>query len=578
MPPDAGAPPVSAWSRTTPPGLAVAPDAAAPARARAEAGWMAPAAIGLALVALLGPVLAGAVPPLTDYPNHLARIWLEGGGAALAPLSRMYRVAWDAVTNIGIDLFARALVPWLGYERVGRLLVGAAALLPALGGVALWRALHGRFHGWQIAFALLAWNIGLVMGFLNFEIGLGVALLAAALDPALRRRGPALRAAARMALAALLLVVHVFGLVFYAALLAGIALGPDLAPLRRRAGLARAARDILAIAVTLAIPVAILLIAAPTLPGKQTGATLVSALADFQTGFAEFRAFPVPKILLALIGVRTYVEGLDTLTLAAILLTILAARILGRLRAHAGMAIAAAGLFACYFLFPGFLAGTAWIDRRFALMALLTVVVAARPEPSPRLAAALAVALLALSLARTGVVGWIWHERQADVAALGRALEPVPAGAAVLPLDDPGERASAPWGRYTTLGGPTYGHLPTLAIPLRQAFAPTLFAARGKQPVQVLAPYDEIAEADGGILADAHALTDSRIFARAARLAGYLGRWRERFDYAVMVDADAPGAAPFAPPEGMTLVRDEGFARLYRIDRRPAALTPSAMP
>ena len=94
----------------------------------------------------------------------------------------------------------------------------------------------------------------------------------------------------------------------------------------------------------------------------------------------------------------------------------------------------------------------------------------------------------------------------------------------------------------------------------------------------MLAPYDEIAEADGGILADAHALTDPRIFARAARLAGYLGRWRERFDYAVMVDADAPGAAPFAPPEGMTLVRDEGFARLYRIDRRPAALTPSAMP
>jgi hypothetical protein len=555
-----------------------------PASSAAESRRAA-AAVGLALLALLGPVLVGAVPPLTDYPNHLARLWLEGGGGAIAPMSSMYRVTWDAVTNIGIDLFAVLAVPLLGYEAVGRILVGAAALLPAAGGVALWRVLHGRFHWWQIAFALLAWNIGLVMGFLNFEIGLGLALLAAAADPALGRRGAVLRAIARMALAGLLLLVHLFALVFYAALLIGIALGPELRPLLAPAGRRRAIRSILPIGAALAVPAAIMLLCAPSLPGRQTGADLSSAWSDFETGFAELRAFPVEKIELALIGVRAYVNWLDTLTLAAIEMAIVASLIMRRLGAHAGMGLAAGALFACYFVFPGFLAGTAWIDRRFALMALLALAAALRPDLPPRVAPAFAACFLALSLGRTGVVGCIWRDRQADVASVSRALESAPPGAAILPLDRPVEPAQAPWGRHTTLGEPTYRHLVALALPLRHAFAPTLFAARGKQPVRILAPWDEIAEPDGGLVANVEALTDSQRFARAVRFAAYLKLWRERFDYALLLDADVAEARPFVAPEGMTLVRDEGFARLYRIAAPGARagiasppLTPSARP
>jgi hypothetical protein len=147
--------------------------------------------VALTLAALLVPVLVAQVPPLTDYPNHLARLWLLDGGADVPPVSGMYRITWDTLTNIGIDLLAVGLRPLFSYEVVGRLSVAAAVLLPPVGGVVLWRALHGRFHWWQLSFGLLAWSLGVLTGFLNFEIGLGLALLAAAADPALMRRGAA---------------------------------------------------------------------------------------------------------------------------------------------------------------------------------------------------------------------------------------------------------------------------------------------------------------------------------------------------------------------------------------------------
>ena len=59
-------------------------------------------------------------------------------------------------------------------------------------------------------------------------------------------------------------------------------------------------------------------------------------------------------------------------------------------------------------------------------------------------------------------------------------------------------------------------------------------------------------------------------YAAAVGGATYLRAWRERFDYALVVNADLPDdLGPFVPPPELELVADEGFAQLYRI-RRPA--------
>jgi len=181
------------------------------------------------LAALAVPVLLAPIPPLLDYPNHLVRLWLITGGTGSPPLSQMYAVSWgSAHTNVGIDYLGALLGTFIPAIPLGSLFIALALVLPPLGAVALNRAVLGGLHWWQIAFVYFAWNATLIAGFLNFHIGLGLALLAAALEPRLSRSGAASRAAARLAIAALLLVVHVFALAFYCALVAGVAFGRHL--------------------------------------------------------------------------------------------------------------------------------------------------------------------------------------------------------------------------------------------------------------------------------------------------------------------------------------------------------------
>ena len=86
----------------------------------------------------------------------------------------------------------------------------------------------------------------------------------------------------------------------------------------------------------------------------------------------------------------------------------------------------------------------------------------------------------------------------------------------------------------------TFWHHPLIAIPLRRAFVPTLFAPRGKQPVQAPMRWRRRAEPDGGALASANELSRAPSDLR-----------------------DEGG--PFRPPPGVVRVSDRGFAQLWRI-------------
>jgi hypothetical protein len=524
-------------------------------------------AVAFALLALLVPVFVADVPTLVDYPNHLARLWLLGGGASSPPLSAMYRVNWNTLTNVGMDYVGQLLIRLhVPFEAAGRILVAVAVTSGPVGGVFVWRAIHGRWHWWCLAFPLLAWGLGLFYGFLNFEIGIGLAIVAAALDPALARRGFVLQTLVRLVLATGLMLVHLFSLPFYAVLLGAMAIGPRFRDLLDPASLRRVSLDLLAIAITAVLPLGLLLLA-PSIPGAQTHATAGSVMADFITGFAYARAHWHEKLLNLLLGIRSYSGWVDTLTFAALAVPVAASLWTRRLVLHAGMVLATCLLAALYLVVPFSLAGTAVIDARFALMAAFTAVLAVQPDLPAPLARAAASALLLVSLIRTGDIGWVWFKRDADVQAVARALESVPAGAAVLPLQHVSiGQVGAPPGRYIPGGAATFDHLAALAVPWRHAFVPLLFAARGKQPLEVLPPWTQISEPDGGILTSVHVLDDPDLLARAVPLVHYVAAWRERFDYALVLNADIPDDyGVFTPPAGVELLRDEGFAQLYRI-------------
>jgi hypothetical protein len=528
-----------------------------------------PACITVALLALALPILLVRVPPLLDFPNHLARIWLLAGGIDAPPLSRIYTVDWAAAwTNIGVDLLGATVGRLTGGETLAGILLAAALILPPLGAILLNRAVFGGWHWWQVGFALLAWNTTLLAGFLNFQIGLGLALLAAAAHTVVSRwiRPPGV-AVMCVALGLSLLVWHVFAAAFYGALLAGLAVGMDRVQLSGAAAFTRAVlRSAVALLFALVIPLTIFLLVAPAVPGVQAPP---GAFEGWGTGYSFRNKWNVLRSALV-----TYDQRIDVVLLLGLAIPVAVGAVgwlaasRASMRVHVGLATAALGLGLLAVLVPSTLSGTGFVDWRFPIMAALTAAAALRPGfcSSQRAASVAACVLLVMALGRTAWIESIWQARQADVASVARALRRVPAGAAVLPAEHVVAPATpVPRGRYFFWGGlPSFDHYPALAVPWRHAFVPTLFTTSGKQSLQVRAAWRDIAVPEG-TPAPVHALASFMPTAANRYFFGYVQHWREHFDYVLVINADLPDADGEPPrlPD-LELVADEGFARLYR--------------
>ncbi|HLZ82722.1 MAG TPA: hypothetical protein VKQ54_04085 [Caulobacteraceae bacterium] len=527
--------------------------------------------VALSFLTLLAPLLLVEIPPLTDYPNHLARYWLIAGGLREPALAPFYRIDWfNAVTNVGVDRMVSFLSPLVPGMRLGHIALAAAAVLPPLGVLALNYAVTRRITAWQALFPLAAWSTTFLMGFLNFQIGLGLALLFAALDPLaqpglwsiLQRRGAGWAVGAiRVPLGLILAADHLFGLLFYAVLLAGLGMGPEPLVVRNwRALLLRLRRAALAAAWCL-IPLAITA-THKALPGSQGAAQSFDHSIQYNV---------MPGKLATLFSVLASYNVFQEMVLAGALVALIVGLNRSRaLTAHTGLVVAFAGLVALAILAPSRAAGASWIDRRFPIMALFCVLAALqlRKGVSPRFALAFGGAALGLACLQSAWVGWNWLAMERDMRAVRQVLAAVPAGATILPLQhDPSLdlKWRAPAGRYMFgVGDATFRHFDALAVPLRHAFVPNLFAARGLQPLKVLGDWDRVVEHNGGDLASVSALGRPPLPEEAS----YIPGWRTRFDYVLVLNADMPDqAGPFRPPPELTLVSTTRFAQLWRVAR-----------
>ena len=519
--------------------------------------------IVLSFLTLLAPFLFAEIPPLTDYPNHLARYWLIAGGVREPALATFYRIDWfNAVTNVGVDRAVSFLAPVASGLTLGHLAVLAAALVPPLGVLALNHAITRRITPWQALFPLAAWSTTFLMGFLNFQIGLGLALLFAAIDPlAQPRRWPRWAVVMRLPLGLILAADHLFGLLFYAILLAGLGMGREsLLPWDWRNLGRRLSRAALAGAWCL-IPLGITA-THRALPGAQSPAqdidhaiqynVMPGKLATLFSPLASYNVFQEMVLALALVGLFFWLNRRRALT------------------AHTGLMIASAGMVALAIFAPSRAAGASWVDRRFPIMALFCLLAAlqVRAEISRRFSLTVGGICVALAGLQSAWVGWNWRAMNRDIQAVRHVLASVPAGASILPVQhDPSLALKwhAPAGRYMFgVGDATFRHFDALAVPFRHAFVPNLFSARGLQPLKVLGDWDRVVEHNGGDLASVSALTRAPLPDEAS----YIPGWRGRFDYILVLNADMPDqSGPFRPPPELTLVSTTRFAQLWKVAR-----------
>jgi hypothetical protein len=519
------------------------------------------AALAIAAV-LLVPLFTTPIPPLLDYPNHLARMLV----IALRDdpvIARMYSVDLDIVPNVAMDLLVPPLAVIMPLDVAGRVFIALCLLLPIAGAAVLHRAVFARRSYWPLGIALVSYNGLFFVGLLNFVAGLGLAMLAAGLWVRQRNFSALVRVGTASVFALALFLCHLTSVAVYGVLIAGCELNGG-----HRSARAMLGRGI-AVGLPFVIPAALFLAGAPLAKNLANGTNDVLPA-------MWWRAIGIEGWHGKLIGLtgpfRTYLppfalyhQNLDIV--AAALVAVFLVRALARRRLAGSapvIAVAVVALLAYPVMTPE-LGTTGLIDWRLPLLATFLCFAGLDPDP-PRdvMTRALAAGIALIFLARVAVIATVWDGHNRDLADLARIIAPVEPGARVLavtttPLPVPG---GDPESRGILYEIDATMHMPALLLLQRHAFWPNLFTSKNLQPVHVRPPYLALS-VDQGLLPSAEDL-DAPTPADARRLP-YLQNWRKNFDYVLLMRPTAL-TAPL-DPDVLDPIDRADIAALYRVRR-----------
>ncbi len=425
-------------------------------KAQAGAGRFPLWAFALALISAL-PVLVARYPQMTDYPAHLAtwHVWIEAGRNAA--IDRAYAIDWHWIPNLGSELLVRPLAALFGLESAGRVIAALAPVLCALSFVATEWALRRRIGVGSLLALATVWSPALLMGFLNFALGLALAFLLFALW--VHSEGKVWRNWLFLGLAPLVWLCHLTGWGVLGVLVYGYEW--------QKRGLLRA------------VP-ATWPLWPPALLTLLSGAGTKGA-----TTYGD--GVLIDKLSNWIMGLRDQSAMLDLATVALLIALPLIAWGRGRVDGRIGRA---ALIFAALtFVLPRFLGGGDFADYRLVPVALACGVLAIDWQ-LPRLWLGLAALPFLL---RLGVTTVAWHEDSLATAEMLQALDHVPQGAVIA-----GAYAETSFGWRQ----PPFGHVYAYATVRKDALTNSDFAISGVHMLRHKDPDPGFADPSQRILVD----------------------------------------------------------------------------
>jgi len=513
-----------------------------------RAWWLLAAALLLILVA---PFVLVDVPPVLDYPNHLARYFVLAHPDDPV-LSQMYAPNWRILPNLGLDLLGAALLRVTEVHVGGRILLALSLVAPVIGVIVYHRAVFGRASLWPLASGLIAYNGIFFFGFMNFLLAVGLALCAAAGWIVLGRRNMTKTQIVFGGLAgAVTFICHIFGVGFFA-LLIGSFEADGLWRRRRSVGL--------------------------MLPGGLVAARIAAALspAVLLYGLCPLNAASAPfgpwlwdvKLWRLFTPFMTNNAGLTVLTAVVVLSSLMLLR--RQLHCVAGLPLALAVLMIVYVAVPETMSTGTLIDLRFSTMACFLLFAGLEPNLTARQARLTTAVLGSLIVVRSAYVGSTWIDHRKDLAEVRAAIAGVAPGTRVLAarsFPDELVYASRPERLLPGLY-PTDSHLPALLLIERRAFWPLLFAHPAQQPIRVRPPYDKLSN-PVGMPVKWEWLGDQSYSKLELAVAPYLPNWQSNFDEVLLIDPPVP----LPPIAGLSVLYPGAYARLYRIEHELPALS-----
>jgi hypothetical protein len=414
------------------------------------------------------PILLTPLPPLNDYPQHIARVYILANRDQSQFLTEYYAPDWAFQANLAIEAVMLPMAKFLPVQSVGRIFLFLILLVTSSGVLALHRVTHRRWSIWPLLVFFVLYNRVFLGGIIAYLFTLGLTMWMLALWIAMRDRRVLLRATISTALALLVMLGHLGAFAVYAFSVAGYESWRHLSGPRHWYALS--IRDLLATLPQVVVPTIVFLLASKT-SGNAGG----------------FRYDFLQKLTAPLNLFYDYHLIFDAVCFIALLIFALLGLLNGWIRICPPLLGSVVALIIAYFAVPYVMFGSHGADRRLTVAIALVAIAATDWSPATvpkRRAIVMALALL-LSI-RIAIVFYTWHADQSVYRQYLAAIDTLPQGGrlGVLYAHDSSE----------TLDDPPVQFVAQYAIICRQAFVATTFTMPGEQPLRFRPPYDTIAK------------------------------------------------------------------------------------
>lgn len=434
----------------------------------------------ICLAIALTPVLAVQHPPLLDYPNHLARLFILTSPDNQV-LAEYYQPSWSLLPNLGFDIVGYLLVQIMPLEVAGRVFLAVSIAVVLSAPCALHRVLYGQLSPLPLLAGALLFNRVLQMGFLSYFLGVGLAVWAFAIW-LMRRRASTLEQIAW--LQAAVLVIFVCHL--YAAAVLGVLVitsaaseGWHAAP-ASASRIKHATRRALPLLLPFVTPALILVLASST-RGAAGGI-------EYEDYYLKLLKLPAALML------EVTLQGLALTALALVPVVVL--RFRPKRVLHPLVTWALAAMLTLFFVMPDELMSSENADWRLLFPATLVLLGAAVPYLGRYGVAKAAVLALAVNVAAAGNAWATWWEGDRIFAEFSTVMNELPHGELLIPYFPEGLK------NFGVIEGSFLIHVASYAVIAKSAMVPTIFASPGHQPIAVTERYTDASGWFQGLHAD----------------------------------------------------------------------------
>lgn len=416
--------------------------------------------VAIALL-VLTPLFLVAIPPMVDYPNHLARCSILADLPSHPGLANLYSSRDALLPNMAMDAIVVPLARIMPVVLAGRIFCGLVLMAIFSGSFALSLALYRRLTFWSFAPALLLFNHIYTFGFLNYMLGVGLLLWGLTAWIAMREGKTWARLLVAGAIALVLFFSHLVALFLFGCAILGWEIGRWRSSEDRRP--VALVRELVGLAVVFALPFVLLLTSPTHSEASKYFADSVGTKLDQVAKMLRVDGTPFDRgytylIFFAVVG----------------LIAAKSLRIEPRMRWPIGLVTVA------FLLLPSAFATCACVDVRVPIVIALMLAAGTSLRNMTRMTQVCAGVLVVAFALRTAQVTEVWMSAQRTSSQVVADFSQLPANSIVFSAAD---RAANLYGEDSWQ--PPMAHLPLLAVANKQLFFPQIFALPTQHPLAV---------------------------------------------------------------------------------------------